>query len=572
MTLGLTPRQADIFATTTGFCEPRIAPESIYGLLHRECVTLCGDEMFADLFTDVGRRSVPPMIVAVVMVLQRIEGLSDREAVERFTYDVRWKYAAGGLHFDYPGFAHTVLVDMRERLRNSAHPDRIFEAALSAAKDAGLVGKKRAIDSTPLYDAVATMDTVTLIRSAIRGLLKVADAELAIALRGAITSGDDYASAAKPQIDWDDRDAQVELVDSRAKDAYACLVVLDGSEPGPEVTEAARLLATVVGQDLEEGVDGVFRIARKVAKDRVISTVDPQARHGHKTQYRKFDGFKGHLAIDPDSEIITATTVTPGNAGDASVAEVLIADLLAHPGDPDDRAATAIDSRVDTSPAPPSDGPGIVDSAPTPAPTEEPGDDVAPGTDELDRPAVYGDNAYGTGPFHERLEQAGIDSRCKTQGPTATGELFTKDLFDINLVDDTVTCPAGVIVAITRHRRGGGLAKFGGACTSCPMQTQCTSATTGRSISINAHEEALARARERQRDPRWRDDYRSTRPKVERKIAHLMRRKHGGRNARVRGTKRIDDDFRLLAAAANLARLAVLGAHSSGAKWVVPGV
>ncbi|EQD64272.1 transposase IS4 family protein, partial [mine drainage metagenome] len=113
MTLGLTPRQADIFATTTSFCEPRVASESIYGLLHRECFTLFADEMFADLFTDIGRRSVPPMIVAAVMVLQRIEGLSDREAVERFTYDVRWKYAAGGLHFDYPGFAHTVLVDMR---------------------------------------------------------------------------------------------------------------------------------------------------------------------------------------------------------------------------------------------------------------------------------------------------------------------------------------------------------------------------------------------------------------------------------------------------------------------------
>ncbi len=549
MTLGLTPRQAGIFAATTTFCEPRVAPESIYGLLHRECFTLFGDEMFADLFTDVGRRSVPPMIVAVVMVLQRIEGLSDREAVERFTYDVRWKYAAGGLHFDYPGFAHTVLVDMRERLRNSACPDRIFEAALGAAKAAGLVGKKRAIDSTPLYDAVATMDTVTLIRSAIRGLLKVAEGELAIALRGAIKSGDDYASAAKPQIDWDDKDAQAELVDSRAKDAYACLVVLDGSESGPEVTEAATLLATVVGQDLEEGADGVFRIARKVAKDRVISTVDPEARHGHKTQHRKFDGFKGHIAIDPDSEIITATTVTPGNAGDASVAEDLIADLLEDPGVlGNDEMAGETD---------------IVDSAP--APVEEPVADATPGNDEMDRPAVYGDNAYGTGPFHEYLERAGIDSRCKTQDPTATGELFTKDRFDINLAGDTVTCPAGVIVAITRDRRGGGLAQFKGACMSCPMQTRCTTATSGRSISINAHEEALARARERQRDPHWRDDYRATRPKVERKIAHLMRRKHGGRNARVRGTQRIDDDFRLLAAAVNLARLAMLGAHATGA-------
>ena len=95
------------------------------GCLHRECFRLFPDEMFADLFTDVGRRSVPPMIVAVVMVLQRIEGCSDREAVDRFAFDARWKYAAGGLDFDYPGFVHTVLVDMRARLARSdaAGPD-----------------------------------------------------------------------------------------------------------------------------------------------------------------------------------------------------------------------------------------------------------------------------------------------------------------------------------------------------------------------------------------------------------------------------------------------------------------
>src|SRR6185437_9559895 len=116
-------------------------PGSIYGLLHRECHRLFPDQMFADLFTDVGRRSVPPMIVAVVMVLQRLEGCSDREAVDRFCFDARWKYAAGGLDFDYPGFVHTVLVDMRARLAASEHPGRIFEVTLKAAREAGLVGR-----------------------------------------------------------------------------------------------------------------------------------------------------------------------------------------------------------------------------------------------------------------------------------------------------------------------------------------------------------------------------------------------------------------------------------------------
>ncbi|WP_051192801.1 IS1182 family transposase [Nocardia jiangxiensis] len=157
-------------------------------MLHRECGRLLPDELFADLFTDAGRRSVPPSIVAVVMVLQRIEGLSDREAVERFAFDARWKYAAGGLDFDYPGFVHTVLVDMRARLARSDRPNRIFDAVLEVARAAGLAGRRRVLDSTPLYDAVATMDTITLVRSAIRGVLAAADAELASALRGLVTS------------------------------------------------------------------------------------------------------------------------------------------------------------------------------------------------------------------------------------------------------------------------------------------------------------------------------------------------------------------------------------------------
>src|SRR5205809_2121096 len=217
MTLGRAPRQADLLRSTANFCDGRVAPDSIYGLLHRECWRLFPDELFADLFCDVGRRSVPPMIVAVVMVLQRIEGCSDREAVERFTFDARWKYAAGGLEFAYPGFVHTVLVDMRARLAASERPDRIFEVVLETAERAGLVGRRRVLDSTALYDAVATMDTVTLLRSAIRGLLRVCDGELESALRGLLGRDDDYRSAGKPVCDYDDPQAREALVDALAK-------------------------------------------------------------------------------------------------------------------------------------------------------------------------------------------------------------------------------------------------------------------------------------------------------------------------------------------------------------------
>jgi hypothetical protein len=125
--VGPTPLQPGLLSSTAGFCEGRLAPNSIYAVLHRECGALFPDEMFPDLFAEDGRRPVPPMIVAVVMVLQRPEGLSDREAVDRFAFDAHWKYAAGGLDFDHPAFVHTVLVDMRARLAASVRPDRIFE-------------------------------------------------------------------------------------------------------------------------------------------------------------------------------------------------------------------------------------------------------------------------------------------------------------------------------------------------------------------------------------------------------------------------------------------------------------
>jgi hypothetical protein len=531
VSLGEAPKQLDLLDAVTRFCDESLPEGSIFGLLFRERDRLFPDDLFSDLFAAIGRRSVPPAVVATVMVLQRLEGLSDREAVDRFTFDARWRYAAGVGGWDGAGptgFAHTVLVDMRERLRRSARPDRVFEVALSAARQAGLVGRRRVLDSTPLYDAVATMDTVTLIRSAIRGLFGVADAILQQRLRAVLSSGDRYVTAGKPVIDWDDEAARTGLVDARARDGYALLQALEGREGLPEaVDRAAKLLATVLGQDLEPDPDhpGGWRIARRVAKDRVISTVDPQARHGHKTNHRGYDGYKGHAAIDPDSEIITAVAVTPGNAGDVEPVADLIADLT-HP-DPAGQP-TAGDAR----------------------------------------PAVYGDSAYGAGDVLEQLEDAGIEAMTKVQPPVAPGGTFTKDQFDINLHDQTVTCPNGVTIPI-RPVRGdkklAGKAEFGMHCRTCPLLDMCTTSKSGRRITISRHEARLTAARTRQRDRAWKADYRATRPKVERKLAHLVRRRHGGRRARMRGTLRIAADFALLAAAVNLARLAKLGlAHRHG--------
>ena len=604
VSMGMAGRQPSVLNDMDRFCDETLAENSMYVLLHRERDRLFPDEMFADLFSDKGRRSVPPSVVATVMVLQRLECLSDREAVERYSFDARWRYAAGVGSYDCGGwgsFAHTVLVDFRARLDRSGDKRRIFNRSVEVAGEAGLVGAKRVLDSTPLYDAVATMDTITLMRSAMRGLLKVVDPVLEAKLRELIKSGDDYASSAKPHIDWDDHAAREELIHSRAQDGYAVLAYLDSQKLEGPVADAAKLLATVLGQDLEETEDGVFRIARRVAKDRIISTVDPDARHGHKTSARGFDGYKGSIAVDPDSEIITDTEVSAANAGDASVAADLIDDLTGDVGIEDasiEDASIEDGSRSDDVELGDSRGGQPAGKAKRAGGNK--GARKAKGRrahkasaqvaraaraaarqanvrarhqrrrDGQARPKVYGDAAYGSGEFLDHLARAGIDSGCKTQPPVAPGGRYSKNHFYIDLDADTVTCPAGEEVTIRRNDTGDGIACFESACADCPLRSDCTTAASGRTIHVGRHEALLAQARSQANDPKWLADYRKTRPKVERKLAHLMRRRHGGRRARVRGRDKVDADFNLLAAAGNLARLAVLGVRSGPQrKWAI---
>jgi hypothetical protein len=470
---------------------------------------------------------VPPSILAVVMVLQRLEGLSDREVADRFAFEVRWRYAAGVADAvageETASFAHTVLVDLRARLRRSEDPDRIFRVTCALAHQVGLVGLRRVLDSAPLEDAVATQDTVTMLRGAIRGLLRACPPPLAAKVRAQLQRHDDYAAPGKPACDWTDRAAREGLVDALVRDAYRAHYALRGERLDPPVAEAAALLATVTGQDIEETSDGRFQIFEGTAADRVISTVDPEARHGHKTAAHGFDGYKGHLAIDPDSEVICAAEVSPATSGDAVVAPTLLDDLTAN-GQGGGQAARAV---------------------------------------------VYGDSAYGTGAHLAWLNQQRLQPMVKAQLPTVPGGRFAKDQFRIDLLAGTVTCPARVTVAITPARGGGGRARSGVACSVCPLRQACTTSARGRVVAIHPHEASLAAARSRQRDPAWLADYRAHRPKVERKLAHLLRRRHGGRRARVRGLVRVSQDFKLLAAAVNLARFATLGLRSTSSGWQI---
>src|SRR5215210_2400507 len=519
MALGVAPVQVS-FVSPVVLLGDRLG--GVYRLLAGHGDRLFPDDYFADLYmaSRLGRPTVPARVLATVMVLQAQEGLSDLEACDRLACDLRWQ-AAAGVDAGYVAFHPTVLVGQRNRLRSSDRPKRFLEDTKVVARQAGVLGgRARVLDSTAIYDAVATQDTVTQLRAAIRKLLRaLAGTAVAGRVREGLARDDDYASPGKPPCDWDDPAAREALVDELVRDAQAALAAVDGEALAGAAREAAELLALVAGQDTEAGEDGVFRIARRVAADRVISTVDPDARHGHKSRSRRFDGYKGHVSVDPDSELIDNVTVTPANVADADAA----ADLL---------------------------------------------DGADPGGGG-DRPLVFGDSAYAGPDTIAALNEAGYEVIAKVPPATNRDGRYTKDDFAVDLAVDTVTCPAGITVAIRRGPGGEGRAEFGEACAACPRRERCTTSPSGRTISIHAREAVLQRAKRLQATPEWRDAYRQIRPRVERKIAHFVRAAWGGRRARTRGRQRVTTDAVTRAAAVNWSRLATLGLTCTGGGWAI---
>jgi hypothetical protein len=511
-----------------GFDDPRmllgdrLREGSLYRLLADHGDQMFGDDYFADLYARSvrGRPTVPARVVATVMLLQAFEGLSDREACDRLEADLRWQ-AAAGVDAGCRAFHPTVLVGMRNKLRASARPRRLFEDTKVVARATGAMRRRaRVLDATAVYDAVATQDTVTQLRAAIRKLLAALDqagSGLAARVRAVLARDDDYASAGKPACDWDDPAAREALVDELVRDALSAVEVLDQQPLPAGARDAADLLALVAGQDVEQGEDGVFRIARKTAADRVISTVDTQARHGHKSRNRRFDGYKAHLSVDPDSELIDQVAATAANTPDREAVSGLL------------------------------------------------GEHAGAG----DKPEVIGDSAYGDAATRAGLEEQGFTVVAKCPPARNSGGRFAKDQFTVDLEAGTVTCPAGQAAVIIPAARGGGRASFRPWCAACPLRSACTSSRRGRTIAVHPREDVLQRARRQQADPAWQDQYRTSRPVVERKISHFTRRAWGGRKARTRGLARIATDLDTRAGALNWARLAVLGLHRDQAGWAL---
>lgn len=456
------------------------------------------DQLFEDLFPSTrGRPSIPAEVVASVMVLQALEGLSDRDAARALRDRISWKVACG-LALDDEGFDYSVLTYWRTRLRKSERPERIFEVVREVVTATGILkGKtRRALDSTLLDDAVATQDTVTQLISAIRRVRREVPGAREVGV-----SAHDYESAGKPAIAWDDEVAKAALIEGLVKDALNLLSALKATE---ETQAALGLLALVAGQDVEQADDGTWRIAQRVAPDRMISTVDPEARHMHKSPSEYRDGYKAHVCVEPETGLVTNCTLTPANVSDATTGVTLLAD-------------------------------------------------AAPGLQ------ILADGAYGSGDALAALEEAGHEAAIKPYPSSLRRDAhFHREDFMVDEVAGTATCPAGHTVRINRARE----AVFGARCATCPLRMQCTTRKRGRTLKLHLHDALLVESRRAWREGHFAEAYRKWRPMVERSIAWLVA--HGNRRVRFRGVQRNKLGLATRVAALNLRRLIRLGLQHDG--------
>jgi hypothetical protein len=501
---------------------------SMYAFLAEHRGRVFPDGLFADLFpSGRGRPSMPGSVAASILTLQTLLDYSDAEAAEAARCDLRWKVACG-LALDDKGFHPSTLTYWRRRLAKSDRPHRINDAVRQVIEATGILRgrRRRAIDSTILADAVATQDTITQLICQIRRVARtVPGAAEQIA---AVCSGHDDTQPGKPRIDWDDEQARNTLVSALVNDATALLAAFAGVEVDELAGQALALLALVAGQDVEpaegsDGTDGRWRIARKVAEDRVVSTVDPDARHTRKSPEVRRDGYRAHVAADPDTGIITDEELTKASGtdnADPAVAERFLAnDTADH-------------------------------------------DTAAPSRREW-----YGDSAYGTGDLRNAIRAAGHEAVIKPKPvqPAVDGG-FTIDQFTVDEAAGTVTCPNQITRRITTNR----YAVFGAACRTCPLRERCTTSKDGRTIRLHPHDALLRQARhDWANNPDLRDRYRRHRPNIERVVSQIASR--GARRLKLhyRGVTANNAWLKRRTAALNLRRLLNLGLTRRHDTWIL---
>ena len=510
-----------------------VGRDNFYGLLASLRGELFHDEDFAELYcVENGRPSVPPSVLATALLLQAHDRVSDEEAKARADYDLRWKVALG-LEVNYRPFAKSTLQLFRAQLILNDTSRLVFERGLAYARQLGYFksGTMRvALDTTNILGRGAVKDTYNLLADGIRQVMRALGETAGQAVDGwaAAHDLDRYqAPSIKGEADiaWDDAQARRAFLQSIVQDADRVLALSEATQASlppagahwAMLQEASQLLRQLLSQDVDRS-QGQAELKREVARDRVVSVHDPEMRHGRKSHSKRFDGHKATIAVDVESQLITAVDVLPGNAADDTNALALVEASEAHTG-------------VKVSEA-------------------------------------LGDCAFGSGATRQEFAAAGRSLIAPVVSRRRADQL-SKDEFSIDLDHGTCTCPAGQVTGqLTRlgyrsDGRGGkqplqGFVFDPVVCGACPLHSQCVKAKTRteRIVRLHPQERLLQAARALQDSPAFRQ-YRTDRQVAEHRLARLVQL--GIRQARYFGRHKTRFQLLMAATVANLVLVATNG-------------
>ena len=506
-----------------------VGRDTFYGCLASQRGKLFRDEEFAELYClDNGRTSVPPSLLAIALLLQTHDRVSDAEAKRRADFDLCWKVALG-IGIEERPFAKSTLQLFRAHLVLHESIRAIFQRSLSFARQTGYMRKRKiklALDTSNILGKGAVKDTYNLLADGIAKLARALAFGAGEKLK-AWASGHGlsryFGSSIKGEanIDWDDASARRAFLNEVIADADRLLEMarqaLESSADEMEqerLAEAAELLVQLLLQDIERRPDGAA-IKEGVSRDRIVSTHDPKMRHGHKSKSKRFDGHKLALAVDTESQVITAVAVLPGNA-------------------PDNKRAL-----------------GLVEESEENAQAE---------VEE-----TIADCAYGDGLTRQEFADAGRKLIARVP-KRPNRRHFPKEDFAIDLERNTCCCPAGrettklVRIGHRKDRHGTRQPRFAfrfdpALCAACRLRADCVAAGPGkgRSVSLHPQEALLQEARAFQRSRAY-APYRALRQVAEHRIARLMQL--GARKARYFGRRKTLFQLLIAATVANLTLVA----------------
>jgi hypothetical protein len=507
-----------------------VGEDTFYGFLAGHRGELFRDKDFAEFYSpDNGRPSVPPSLLATALLLQTYEQASDERAKAQADYNVQWKVALG-VEITTRPFAKSTLQRFRAQLVLNDKLREVFERSLAYAREAGYVKKRKmkvVLDTTYILGRGAVKDTYNLLADGIGQVMRALAERNGVGVEewGRGQGLERYLAPSikgGAEVDWADEEARREFLHGIVTDAERVLRLAgearaqapEGEKQGERIERAGALLRQLISQDVERSEEG-STLKQGVARDRIASVHDPEMRHGRKSKSKRFDGYKAAIAVDPESQLITAVEVLPGNAPDSERALEL-----------------------------------------TEASEENSG---------LEVEETIGDCAYGDGDTRQAYADAGrkLVAKIPYRG---RHDQIAKDQFEIDLEEMTCTCPAGQTTRtlIRRgYRQGRGGKKhlrqvfyFDAAiCAQCPLHSECVKAkgAKGRTVSLHPQERLLQEAQVLQDSPAF-DEYSQKRQVAEHRLARLVQL--GIRQARHFGRRKTLYQVLMAATVANITLVA----------------